>query len=99
MAALMIGGAVSAQTMDISNLRSIDDADLYGPEGNKIGEVEEILVDETGTPVAAAIEFGGFLDIGDDDVVIMLEDMTYENGNFSTSLTEDQLGQLPSWDD
>lgn len=99
LAFVMIGGAAAAQTMDISNLSSIDDADIMTAEGDKVGEVEEILVDKSGTPVAAVIEVGGFLDIGDEDVVIMLEDMTYEDGDFTTQLSEGQLESLPVWDD
>lgn len=96
---ILMTGAAAAQSVDTSNLYSVDDADLMGPNGNKIGEVEEILVDVTGIPVAAVVEAGGFLDIGDKDIIVSLEDMTFDSGNFSTLLTEDELKELPEWDD
>jgi len=99
LATLLIGGSLSAQTMDITGFRSVDDADVMGQSGDKIGEIEEILVDGSGNPVAAVIEVGGFLDLGSDDVVIMLSDMTFENGAFRTAMTEGQLQSLPAWDD
>ena len=96
---ILMTGAAAAQSVDMSNLYSVDDADVMGPDGNKIGEIEEILVDVTGIPVAAVVEAGGFLDIGDEDIVVSLEDLTLDAGNYSTLLTEEELEDLPEWDD
>ncbi len=96
---ILVAGAASAQTMDISSLTSIDDADVVNADGDKIGEIEEVLVDDSGTPVAAVVEVGGILDIGDEDIVISLEDLSYEDGDYATTLTEEQLEELPEWDD
>ncbi|MGR3483116.1 PRC-barrel domain-containing protein [Salipiger marinus] len=96
---ILMAGAASAQTMETSSLHSIDDADVMGPDGNRIGEVEQILVDDSGTPVAAVVEAGGFLDIGDEDIVVPLEELTFKDGDFTTSMTEDELKNLPKWDD
>ena len=96
---ILMTGAAAAQSVDMSNLYSVDDADVMGPDGNKIGEIEEILVDVTGIPVAAVVEAGGFLDIGDEDIVVSLEDLTFDAGNYSTLLTEEELEDLPEWDD
>lgn len=41
------------------------DQDAYGPNGNEIGEVQDIFVDPQGRVTAIVIEAGGFLDIGD----------------------------------
>jgi len=85
--------------MDITRFRSVDDADVMGQSGDKIGEIEEKLVDGSGNPVAAGIEVGGFLDPGIDDVVIMLSDMTFEVDAYRTATTEGQLQSLPARDD
>ena len=37
----------------------------YGPNGSKIGEVQEVLVDADARVTAIVVEGGGFLDIGD----------------------------------
>lgn len=104
---ILMAGAASAQTMDTApaqtmdtaSLHSIDDADVMGPDGKQIGEVEQILVDDSGMPVAAVVEAGGFLDMGDEDIVVPLEELAFENGNYTTEMTEEQLTQLPKWDD
>ena len=98
-AAATLGMPAFAQTMDISGLGSVEDANITGQSGEKIGEIEEFLVDESGNPVAAAIEVGGFLNITSDEVVIMLDDLTYEGGAYTTSLSSGQLESLPAWDD
>lgn len=96
---MLMTGAAAAQSVDMSSLYSVDDANVLGPDGSKIGEVEEILVDVTGIPVAAVVEAGGFLDIGDDDIVVSLDDLTFDGGDYSTLMTEEELSQLPKWDD
>ena len=96
---ILVTGAASAQGVDTSSLHSVDDANVMGPDGDKIGEVEEILVDDSGSPVAAVIEAGGFLDIGDEDIVVSLDELTFENGDYTTSMTEEELEELPTRDD
>lgn len=39
--------------------------DVYGPNGSKIGEVQEVLVSADAQVTAIIVEAGGFLDIGD----------------------------------
>ena len=39
--------------------------DVYGPNGNRIGEVQDIFVNAQGQITAVTVEAGGFLDIGD----------------------------------
>lgn len=41
------------------------DQDVHGPNGNQLGEVEDILVNADGQVTAIVVEGGGFLDIGD----------------------------------
>ena len=96
---ILMAGPPPPPTMDTSSLPPTGAADLMGPDGNRIGEVEQILVDDSGTPVAAVVEAGGFLDIGDEDIVVPLEELTFEDGDFTTSMTEDELKNLPKWDD
>ena len=41
------------------------DQDVYGPNGNRIGEVQDIFVNADGQVTSIVVEAGGFLDIGD----------------------------------
>ncbi|MBU2961255.1 PRC-barrel domain-containing protein [Citreicella sp. C3M06] len=99
LALILAGGAATAQGLNVDLLRSVDDIDIIGPDGNQVGEVEDILIDADGAPVAAVIEVGGWLDIGDEDVVISLSELTYQNGAYTTTMTSDMLETLPKWDD
>ncbi|MCF6369880.1 PRC-barrel domain-containing protein [Rhizobium halophilum] len=49
---------------------NLDDYDVYGADGNKIGEIEDVLLNLDGTVAAVAIEVGGFLGIGEKDVLV-----------------------------
>ncbi len=89
-----------AQTMDVSGYRSIEDIDVVVASGETVGEIEKILIDGSGTPVAAVVEINdGFLNLGDTEVVVNLSDLTWEDGQYSTALTEGQIESLPVWDD
>lgn len=43
----------------------LDDEDVYGVDGAKIGEIEDFVVDTEGQIAAVVIEVGGFLGIGE----------------------------------
>ena len=96
-----LGAAATAQTMDITDYQAIQDVEVVTEaDGQEVGEIEEVLVDGTGEVVAAVVEVDdGFLDLGDSDVVIQLDDLTWNGGEFTTSLTEGQMQSLPTWDD
>ena len=71
---------------------SIDDLEemgIYGPNGEEIGEVDEVLVDATAKPVAVAAEVGGFLGLGEKDVVIGLDQLTQDGDHLKVSLTKE----------
>ena len=76
----------------------LEDVDVIGPNGEEIGEVEEALTDANGKLVALSVEAGGFLGIGEKEVVIGLDQVRFEGGKILTSFTEEQLEALPEWD-
>lgn len=49
---------------------TIDDHDVYGADGKEIGEIEDVLLNPDGTVAAVALEVGGFLGIGEKDVLV-----------------------------
>ena len=77
----------------------LEDMDLVSASGDEIGEVEEVLMDASGQPTALAVEAGGFLGIGEKNVVIGLDQLRLENDQLVTSMTKEQLEGLPEWDD
>lgn len=95
-----LAGAAVAQTADASGYTDIDDAAIMGSDDSKVGEVESVLVDGSGMPVAVVVDVeDGFLDIGDSDVVVQMDDLTWENGRYKTTMTAEAMGELPKWDD
>lgn len=69
-----------------------------------VGEIEEVLLDRSGKMVAVLASIGGFLDIGDRDVIIPLENVKFsadtdKNYAFVTNMTEAELEALPEVDE
>lgn len=93
------GAAGPVMTRDASYLRSVDDVNVVNVNGEKIGEIEEILVDAEGKPAGFLVEIGGFMGLGDSDVAIPLDALTWENGQYVSKMTQEQLENLRPWDE
>jgi PRC-barrel domain len=77
----------------------LEDMDIFGPEGEQIGEVEDVMTDATGQITGFAVETEGFIGLGSEDVIVPLTALELEGERFVTTLTEDELENLPEWDD
>lgn len=75
----------------------VEDMKVYGPDGKKIGEIEEVLEDSDGQIRAVVVEFGGFLGFGDTEVIVTLDQLQPGKGRFTTKLTQEQLSSFPEW--
>lgn len=75
------------------------DMDIYGQNGQEIGDVDEVLVDASAQPVAVSVDVGGFLGIGDKDVVIGLDQVTKDGDKLKVSMTKEQIEALPAYED
>jgi sporulation protein YlmC with PRC-barrel domain len=51
--------------------------DVYGSDNQKIGEIDELIVDQTGSIKAAVVGVGGFLGIGQKNVAIPFDQMQF----------------------
>lgn len=73
----------------------LDDIAVYGADGDRIGEIENVVVDAAGT-YYIVLSVGGFFGIGDDDVAVPLSNLA-RRGDESlvlVDMTEDQLEAL-----
>jgi hypothetical protein len=77
----------------------IEDMDLVDGSGNDIGDIEAVLTDASGQPAAVAAEVGGFLGIGDKEVIVGLDQLRVNGEHLVTTLSKEQLEALPEWDD
>ncbi|MCX7566085.1 PRC-barrel domain-containing protein [Sulfitobacter sp. F26169L] len=71
---------------------------------NKVGDISDVLLDKNGRMVAVLVEIGGFLDIGDRDVILPLDSVRFTIGeggeyHYVTNLTEEELNNLPEVDE
>lgn len=103
--ALAAAGAIAmpaaAQTvLDVDSLREINDAELVTADGQRVGEIEDVLVDQAGNPVAITVEIReGFLNLDEDEVVFALDQLTWQDGDYVTSFGASEIEGLPRYDD
>ncbi|MBR0642859.1 PRC-barrel domain-containing protein [Plastoroseomonas hellenica] len=76
----------------------LDDLDVFTAGGERIGELEEVLMDAAGRPVAVSVELGGIAG-GDREHIVALDRLRLEGQRLVTDLTRSQLETLPRWDD
>lgn len=60
---------------------AILDANLYGANGENMGEIEDVVIGRNGELVAVVVEVGGFLGIGDKEVAIPFEALEIGSGS------------------
>ena len=77
----------------------LDDLSVYGANGAKIGEVEDVLADSTGAVTAVSVEFDAFEGMDDREVVVALDELALEGSRLTTELTEAEVSGLPEWKD
>lgn len=59
--------------------------DIYGPDNAKLGDVDELLMDQNGTVVALVIGIGGFLGMGVKEVALPMKAVRWEMTPRTTS--------------
>jgi hypothetical protein len=71
------------------------------PEGKTIGHLVDILVDATGTPEAAVIDFGGFMGVGAREIAVHWSTLQFAPANLkqpiTLNLTPDQIKAVPEY--
>lgn len=77
-------------------------AGVYDPKENKIGDVDDLVINREGTITKAVIGVGGFLGVGKKDVAIPFTDLKATTKNNKTWLvldtTKDKLKAAPAFD-
>lgn len=83
------------------SIDELDDLAVYNAAGEEVGEVEDVLGDSEGNIRAFVLEVGGFLGIGDEDVVIS-EDrakLGTDRAGLIVDMTVEEMKTLPRWED
>lgn len=74
--------------------------EVLNSQGEEIGEVEDVVVDQNQT-AHAVISVGGFLGLGDKEVAVPMDRLTpaQDGGGATTDLTEEELEGLPAYEE
>ena len=73
--------------------------DVKTAAGEEVGDVEEVLTDASGQPVAVSLEVGGFLGIGEREVVVGLDQLQLADDDFVIDADKAMVEGLPDWKD
>jgi len=76
----------------------VESAGVYSADGESIGSVEDILMTADGQIVALSAEVGGFLGIGEREIVLDIDQLAWDGERVVARMTYEQLGSLPAWD-
>ena len=90
--------SVKVQSLNVT-IDQLEDMEIYGPNGEEIGDVDDVLVDASAKPVAISADVGGFLGMGEKDVVIGIDQVTQDGDHLKVAMTKDQIEALPEFDD
>lgn len=89
--ALAQNSAISAQSASAAGLwqaSKLISMNVYNGQNEKIGTIQELMVNKSGNIEAAVIGVGGFLGMGERDVAVKFSELKWVNepaGNASTS--------------
>lgn len=96
-----IGGAAAPVTGDLDpalmdrRIEDLDDADVYGANGENIGEIEEIV--RRDGQLYAILDADEFLDTSDRDFVVPLSHFRYVEDRLTLPMTEEQIDALQDY--
>jgi sporulation protein YlmC with PRC-barrel domain len=77
-------------------------ASVYDPNNNKIGDIDDLVLNKDGTVSTAVIGVGGFLGVGQKDVAIPFTDLKVASNSdktwFVLDRTKQDLKSAPAFD-
>lgn len=76
---------------------------VAGPDGKLLGRLIDVLIDASGTPVAAVIDFGGFLGVGNRRIAVRWDTLHFAPSDpqraVMLDMTPDDLKAVPAYTD
>jgi sporulation protein YlmC with PRC-barrel domain len=79
----------------------VNGTDVYNLEGEKLGEIEDLMLDKISGHVAyAVLSFGGFLGMNEKHYPLPWSQLKYDTrkGGYTVNLDKDKLKNAPSYD-
>jgi sporulation protein YlmC with PRC-barrel domain len=88
------------ETADLIASDKVEGTPVYRSDGDKIGRIENVMIDKRSGRVAyAVLSFGGFLGLGEDHYPLPWSLLTYNErlGGYEVNISEDQLRGAPRY--
>ena len=88
------------ETVSLIGSDKVQGTAVYGPDSQKIGSIERVMIEKRGGKVSyAVLSFGGFLGIGDDYYPLPWPSLKYnvDLGGYQIMITKEQLGKAPKY--
>jgi sporulation protein YlmC with PRC-barrel domain len=98
------GGFVQKQGANEWRSSKLVGTNVYGPADEKIGDINEVLIDNNGAVHGVVIGIGGFLGVGEKDIAVPFKSLNIKRAQNSDKIdrisvryTKDQLKQAPAF--
>jgi|SRR6185369_9336010 len=69
---------------------------VYNPQNEKIGDIKELLLDQSGKVVDVAISVGGFLGMGSHDVAVKFDQLKWVNEPARSTTSSNDTANKPA---
>jgi sporulation protein YlmC with PRC-barrel domain len=74
--------------------------DVYNLAGQNLGEVDQVITDQTGQRKYLVLAHGGFIGLFEDEVALPIERVQYRGDRLIVSgLTDQEIEDMPNWQD
>lgn len=89
-------------TAALISSEKVEGTDVYGPDRDKIGSIDHLMIDKSSGHVGYAImKFGGFLGLGQSAYPLPWGKLSYDNNldGYIADVTEEQVKNAPDYDE
>jgi hypothetical protein len=91
----------SSESIAADSVMRVLGRDVIGPKGEVVAQVVNVLVDVTGQPRAAILDYGGFLGVGKRRIAVAWSVLRFapdeKAGSIALNLGQDQLRNFPEF--
>jgi len=89
------GPAVGRQSLPKESAFRVLGTEVKGPSGTTVAMVVNVVVDPQGVPLAAVLDYGGFLGVGKRRIAVAWQALSFGPSGITLSFTRDQLKNFP----
>ncbi len=89
--------SVPRETLEAGSAFRTLGQDIKGPSGIVVGQLVNILVNAEGQPVAAVLDYGGFLGVGKRRIAVAWRALRFGPEGIGLSLSREQLRGVPDF--